>query len=260
MITESIITLGALGLGFGLGLAYLSKKFEVKVDPKISKVREFLPSANCGACGYAGCDAFAEAVACEDEDFKKCTAGADMEKIAEVMGKSVDCSVERKVARILCDGDKKVAKDKFDYKGFEKCSSAAMVAGGQKACGYGCMGYGDCADVCPADAITINKDDLPVVDEMKCISCGKCVLACPKNLYELIPQKNRVYVKCSSKNKGKDVVSACKVGCISCKICERTCKFDAIHVVDNIARIDYEKCVNCGACVLKCPKKIIKKI
>ena len=40
-------------------------------------------------------------------------------------------------------------------------------------------------------------------------------------------------------------------------MCQRNCPSDAIHVTDNLARIDYDKCTGCGTCVAKCPKKII---
>jgi len=258
---QPIIVLGGLGLGFGLILAYLSKRFSVKADPKVQEVRDLLPGINCGSCGYAGCDAFAQAIIEKDEDFKKCSPGvSNHPKIAKVLGKEVDCSTERQVARLKCNAGSDVTSEKYDYHGVKTCTNANQIASGPKSCSYGCIGYGDCVDVCPVGAITMNKNNLPLVDEDKCIACGKCVETCPKNLYELISVGHQVYVKCVSKDLAASVTKNCKVGCIACRICEKTCQFDAIHVNNNIAKIDYDKCTNCGACVLKCPRKIIIKV
>lgn len=257
-LTISIYVLGGLGLLLGLMLAYLSKRFEVEKNPKIAKVRELLPGINCGSCGYAGCDPFAEALINDNEDYKKCKPGKSKhDQIAQVLGKDVVCSTDRLIAKLYCDGDCDKTSDRFDYKGIAKCSTAAQVAGGPKSCSYGCEGYGDCVLVCPVGAITMNDKRLPVVDENKCIGCGKCVEECPKKLFELVPINKKVYVKCVSRDGAKDVVKNCKVGCINCKICEKVCPHDAIHVKDNIAKVDYPKCTLCDACVNKCPRKII---
>jgi Na+-translocating ferredoxin:NAD+ oxidoreductase subunit B len=254
-----IYVLGGMGIAFGIGLAYLSKRFEVEPNAKVIEIRNLLPGANCGSCGYAGCDAFAEAVALNDEDFKKCAPGkARHNEIAKALGKEANCSTDRSVATLLCGGGAK-AGAKSEYRGEMRCSSAVQISGGPKLCSYGCIGYGDCVKVCPVDAIKMGTDGLPAVDENLCISCGKCVGACPKKLFALIPAKSKVSVKCVSKDMAKDVAKNCKVGCIACRICEKTCKFDAIHVTGNIAAVDYAKCTNCGACVEKCPRKIIVK-
>lgn len=256
MIKESLV-LGGLGLAFGLGLAYLSKRFYVKRDSKIDEVSKLLPGINCGSCGYAGCDAFAEAIVEEDADISLCAPGSsNHEKIAKVIGKEIS-STDKKIAIFKCHGNKKTAKDKYDYKGVKSCSAASQVAGGPKLCSYGCIGLGDCVNICPVNAITLDKNNLPVVNEDLCIACGKCVKECPKNLFQLLSQKNTVYVKCNSKDVGKKVTQSCTVGCIACRLCEKSCKFDAIHVIDNLAVIDYEKCKNCGLCATACPRHII---
>ena len=118
------------------------------------------------------------------------------------------------------------------------------------------MGLGSCVKVCQFNAIKI-ENGVAVVDPEVCVSCGKCVNICPQHIIELVPKKKKVKVQCSSKEMGKAVMSVCSAGCIGCKICEKTCKFDAIHVIDNIPVIDYDKCKNCGMCANKCPKKVL---
>jgi electron transport complex protein RnfB len=256
-IVAPVLSLGGLGLAFGSLLAYASKKFAVEVDERVPKVTEALPGANCGGCGYAGCGAFAVAVVEGRAPVDGCPVGgaACASAVAEIMGVTVEQS-ERKVARVLCHGTKDKAREKYEYYGIEDCVAASKLGGGGKSCAYGCTGLGTCVKVCQFDAIKI-ENGVAVVDAEKCTACGKCVSACPKNIIELVPESQATWVMCKSKDKGKDVKEHCDVGCIGCKICEKTCKFDAVHVIDNIAIIDYDKCVNCSQCVMKCPKKII---
>ena len=128
--------------------------------------------------------------------------------------------------------------------------------GGPKICTYGCLGFGSCVKACEFDAIHV-KDGVAAVDRDKCKACGKCVAACPRHLISMVPYDNRYVVDCASRDKGKDVMGACSVGCIGCRICEKNCPADAVHVTDNLAVIDYDKCKNCGICASKCPRKII---
>lgn len=246
-----------MGLLFGSLLAYASKKFAVEVDERIPFITEALPGANCGGCGFAGCAAFAAAVVEGKAPVNGCPVGgaACAAKIAEIMGVKAEAS-ERKIARVLCNGTCDQAKDKFDYYGVTDCVAAAKLGGGQKSCAYGCLGLGTCVKACMFDAIKI-ENGIAVIDKNKCTACGKCAAACPKNVIELIEESRETWVMCKSKDPGKEVRKVCDTGCIACKICEKACKFDAIHVVDNVAVIDYEKCVNCNQCVIKCPKKII---
>ena len=134
--------------------------------------------------------------------------------------------------------------------------AALMQNGGEKACSYGCLGYGSCVKACGFDAIHI-VNGIAVVDKEKCKACGKCVAECPKHLIELIPYQQKQAVACSSKEKGKAVMSACEIGCIGCRKCVKECPSEAITVVDNVAQIDYEKCTNCGKCKETCPRHII---
>lgn len=260
MILQSIIVLSALGLGFGIFLALASKKFHVEHDPKIDEVLNVLPGANCGACGYAGCQAYAEAVvANKDVPVDLCIPGQKevADKVAKILGRGASGKKVQLVAQLKCNGGKEKTSEKFEYNGIKTCKVTNLTGGGPKSCSYGCMGYGDCIKACKFDALNIGENGLPVVNKDKCVGCGACVKECPKNLFKLVPKEKKIHVLCSSKDIAKDVIKSCKVGCIACKACEKVCKSDAIHVKDNLAEIDYSKCVMCGACVKACPRKII---
>lgn len=249
-----VLCLGGLGLLFGVVLGYASKKFAVEVDPLVPLVRECLPGANCGGCGFAGCDAFAEAVASGAAPANGCPiGGADCaEKVATVMGVEVSAE-EPKVAFVRCKGSKSKAIDKAAYYGVEDCSQAMVVpGGGNKACEYGCLGFGSCVKACQFDAIDV-IDGVAVVNEDNCVACGACVTACPKNLIDLIPKKQLVRVACTSQNKGAEVKKACEVGCIGCTLCVKACPFDSIEMNGNLPVINDETCKNCGLCEKKCP-------
>ncbi|MBU1726495.1 MAG: RnfABCDGE type electron transport complex subunit B [Candidatus Omnitrophica bacterium] len=254
-----ILTLGVLGLLFGVGLALAAKKFCVETDPRLDKVYAKLPGANCGACGMPGCMGFAEGLiqgSCSVEHCVVCSEEA-REAIAKILGAGAKANV-KKIAVLYCYGGNKRVKDKFVYSGIKNCAAANIIMGGQKACFYGCIGLGDCVKVCPFGAITMSEEDLPIVDEAKCKACNKCVLTCPKKLFSLVPVTGKVFVACSSHDPGKDTKAACSVGCIACGLCVKACKFDAIKVVDNLAVIDYHKCTSCGECVKACPMKTIR--
>lgn len=262
MIIKILIPVAAmavLGLIFGVGLAYALKLFGIEVDPLIFKIMSVLPGANCGACGKAGCAGFAEALKKGEALPAGCVVSNEEARrsIAELLG--VDHSPKVKtVATILCNGGKR-AKDKYLYRGIQSCKAASLVFGGQKACAFGCIGFGDCVSVCPFDAITIGEDGLPVVDAAKCNACGNCVQACPKNLYVLLPEACNYYVKCSSKDPGGVTAKACKSGCIACFKCEKACPAGAVKVESNLSRIDPGKCRNMGICFEACPTKVISK-
>ena len=255
-----VLALGLIAAAFGYGLAYASKKFAVELHPKVDAVLKVLPGANCGACGMAGCAAFAEAVVAGKVPVDGCIPGQKKvaRKIGEILGKKVE-EKEGKKAQLYCYGNKENCPDKFTYKGIKTCEGAMLVGGGQKSCSYGCLGFGDCVKVCPFDAMRMGKDGLPKINHEKCTGCGKCVKTCPKGILHLAPEKSKVHVRCSSKDPAKDVMKVCKVGCIACKQCEKACPVDAIHVIDALAVIDYAKCISCGKCVTVCPRKIILK-
>ncbi len=257
-ILIAVLVLGILGLIFGVGLAVASKQLAVAANPQLEEVGHLLPGSNCGACGNPGCFGFAEGLVSGKNSPEGCRVCSDESraKIASILGLAVE-KQNKKIATLHCHGGNRV-KDRYLYNGLNDCITANLVLGGQKSCVFACLGFGTCVQACPFGAISMSGEGLPQVDKIKCRSCNKCVLACPKKLFSLVSVTNNVYVACSSHDLGKDVKSVCPVGCIACKLCEKACKFDAIHVIDNLAVIDYHKCTSCQECVKVCPAKTIR--
>jgi electron transport complex protein RnfB len=260
-LTLSLLTLGSLGFLFGLVLAYASKRFAVQIDPRIEKVAGLLPGVNCGACGFPDCQAAAAALFEGKIEPDSCALikEEDLKTIAKLTGRQVKVK-EKKVARLICGGGKKEAKEKYVYQGVQDCRVANLLSGGEKACPYGCLGLGTCVRECPFGAITLDENDLPLIDEDKCTGCGKCVQVCPKEVLTLVPKEKKVRVACNSPLKGAQVKKVCSVGCTGCGLCLKVCKPEAITLENNLARIDYKKCTNCGACVEECPTKAIASL
>ncbi len=249
-----VVSLGGMGLVFGAVLAYASQKFAIEVDPRITKITEILPGANCGGCGFPGCGGLANAIVEGKAPVNGCpVGGAEVaKKIGEIMGVEVEEGV-RKVAHVLCSGDTKNCKDKFEYFGIQDCKAAAMVAGGSKSCAYGCLGLGTCVKACPFGAIEIVDGRIARIIPEKCTACGKCIEVCPKQVIQLVPYEQNVIVNCNNEEKGKSVKENCNVGCIGCQMCVKACPFDAMEFSNNLAKINYEKCTNCMLCAEKCP-------
>ncbi|MCL2852035.1 MAG: RnfABCDGE type electron transport complex subunit B [Defluviitaleaceae bacterium] len=257
-IINSVLSLGGVGLLLGLGLGLASKKLAVEEDPRLAYLVAVLPGANCGGCGVAGCAAFARGLLNGSTKPNGCpVGGADCTaKISDILGIEAVLG-EKQVAYIRCNGDDDVTRSNYEYYGLLDCTAAThLVGGGSKACTFACLGGGNCVSACQFNAINI-VNGIAVVDKEKCTSCGACVPSCPKALIDLIPYKSIVTVACNSKAPGKIVRQNCSVGCISCKLCEKACEYDAIHVVDNIAKVDYAKCTYCNECVKKCPSATI---
>lgn len=252
------ILIGVTGLLIGLLLGIAGIKFAVEVDEKEVAVREVLPGNNCGGCGFAGCDALAKAIAAGEAPVNACpVAGpAKADEIASIMGVESG-SAEKKVAYVKCTGTCEKASVKANYYGVADCKGMAMVPGrGDKACAYGCMGFGSCVKACQFDAIHV-INGVAVVDKEKCVACGKCIAECPNQLIEFVPYEAKHMVGCSSKDKGPKVKAACEQGCIGCGICAKQCEADAITLENNLAHIDQSKCTGCGKCKEKCPAKVI---
>ncbi|WP_333651459.1 RnfABCDGE type electron transport complex subunit B [Lacrimispora sp.] len=257
-ILYAAAVVGILGILIGVFLGIASEKFKVEVDEKELLIREVLPGNNCGGCGYAGCDALAKAIADGQAPVGACPVGGVpvAEQIGEIMGVSAG-AMDKKIAFVKCKGTCDKTRTKYKYYGAQDCRMASVAPGGtEKSCAYGCMGFGTCVRACEFDAIHV-VDGVAVVDREKCVACGKCVTACPSNLIDLVPYRSKHLVQCNSHDKGKEVKAKCDVGCIACTLCIRQCEFDAIHMDNNVAVIDYEKCTNCGKCAEKCPVKVI---
>jgi RnfABCDGE-type electron transport complex B subunit len=254
-----VAAMAALGTIFGLGLAFALKVFNIEVDPALAKILSLLPGSNCGACGRAGCAGFAEALKNKEASPSGCTVSGDDARAAIAKELGMDYSPKvRTIATLLCNGGTR-AKDKYAYQGLRNCKAASLVFGGHKACSFGCLGLGDCVEACQFDAITMGRDGLPVVDPKRCTACGKCLKACPKSLFKLLPAAGMYYVKCNSTDPGAVTAKACSSGCIACTKCVKACPAGAVKVESNLAGIDPAVCKNLGKCFETCPTKVILK-
>ncbi len=248
--------LAAIALVFGLLLTVANKVFEVPSDPRRDQIREALPGANCGACGFAGCDALADAIASGKAPASACPVGGSRvgNAVAAILGMEQSAEQVRTVATIICQGTIDRCKTKFNYHGIEDCLAATLVGDGNRACKYACLGLGTCVRACKFDAIHIDEHTkLAVVDPEKCTSCGACVKACPKKVLDLQPVTLPVRVLCRAAEEGVLVSDNCKIGCIGCELCMQACKFGAIRMENHLPVIDREKCVGCMMCAEVCP-------
>jgi RnfABCDGE-type electron transport complex B subunit len=239
-ILVSVAILGALGLTFAGLIALTHRKFKVWEDPRIDAVADMLPNANCGACGEAGCRAFAEGVVEGRIRPAGCTVmGADdVVQLAEFLGVEAG-EANKRVARLLCAGGSNVAVQQADYHGLETCKAAAAVAGGGKGCRWGCLGLSDCEVSCDFDAIHMTRYGIPVVDPEKCTACGDCVEACPKDLFVLMPIEQKLIVQCKSHLEGDEIEELCRVACTACGRCAADAAPGLIEMRDGLAVVDY---------------------
>ncbi len=259
IVLKTALILAAIAFVLGVLLAIASKVFAVKKDEREELVAACLPGANCGACGFVGCTDYASAVVNKGAATNMCVPGGaeSAKKIAEIMGTSAAAGKKMR-AEVLCVGCAGVAKEKYEYKGLKNCSSVVRLGKGSKECSFGCIGLGECSDVCPFDAITV-ENGVAVVSPDKCKGCGKCVGVCPQHIIHLIPAENSIVVPCSNTEKGAVTRKSCEKGCIGCRLCEKNCPSGAIKANNNLAVIDYSLCTMCGTCVEKCPRHLILK-
>jgi electron transport complex protein RnfB len=254
-ILDSALVLGGVGLFFGFLIAMANKKFYVWEDPRINEVEQLLPNSNCGACGQPGCRAFAEGLVNGKFQPSGCTVMGkdDIEEVAAYLG--VDAGqASKRVARLLCAGGKNEAARNSDYAGLETCKAAAAIAGGGKACNWGCLGLGDCERACLLDAIFMNDDLLPVVIPDLCTACSDCVVACPKDLFQLMPIEQKLIVQCKNLLKGDAAEDLCSVACNTCNRCVADSEPGVIEIIDNLAVINYEKnALTDPKATLRCP-------
>ncbi len=261
-ILFAVLLVAAIGLITGLGLAVASLFFAVPGNEKAEAIRACLPGANCGACGFSGCDGYAAALAeGKTKELSLCAPGgaAAAEEIGRLLGKDAGKIIPM-AAVVLCQGDRASAEYKLHYSGIPSCKTAAQLFGGQKACVYGCLGFGDCLAACPYEAIFI-CGGVARVNPEKCRACKKCIAACPKGLITLLPLNTpQAAVLCKNRDKGASTRKQCKTGCLGCMRCVKACEHGAVTVENNVARVDYTKCIGCGKCHEACPVKCIDLI
>jgi RnfABCDGE-type electron transport complex B subunit len=242
VILGSALTLGGVGVTFGALIALAQRKLAVYEDPRIDAVAALLPGVNCGACGQAGCRAFAEALVAGRVQPAGCTVmgGDAVQAVAGYLGVAAG-EAQRRVARLLCAGGSDVATQRAAYVGLQRCSAAAQVGGGGKDCVWGCLGLADCAEACDFDAIFMGPTGLPVVIPEHCTACGDCVEACPRDLFVLMPVEQKLIVQCRSLLAGDEALAQCRVACNGCGRCAADAAPGLIEIRDGLAVIDYAK-------------------
>ncbi len=265
-ILITIISLSLLALIASVILYFVAQKFKVYEDPRIDEIQEILPAANCGGCGYAGCRNFAEAlVKAETFEGLNCPVGGSevMNLAAKILGKEA-LAVDPLVAVLLCNGTPEFRPRTSKYDGAPDCRISHSLYIGETDCSYGCLGSGDCVRACTFDAMYMDiTTQLPVIIDDKCVACGACVKACPRNIIELrkkAKKERKIYVACSNCDKGGPAKRACSVACIACTKCVKVCAFDAITIENNLAYIDANKCTFCRKCVIECPTNSILEL
>lgn len=254
-----------LGIAIVLGIliVIVSHFFRLPINEKKDAITAALPGANCGGCGFPGCEGYAEYLSTGGEDMTLCSVGGETsaKEIARILGKNAVVP-EQKVCVLLCQGTRGEnghTHPRFDYLGTQTCSAANGLLGGPGSCTYGCLGFGDCIGVCMFDAIT-KVDGIVRINAKKCTACGLCVKACPKQVLQLLPVHSSVAVLCQNKWPGAQTRKSCDIGCIGCRRCEKACPSGAIAMDGALAVIDQSKCTHCGACVEVCPTSAIAKI
>lgn len=261
-IVTATATMGVVGALFAAALLAMARRTTSAVDDEVELLTSLLPGNNCGACGMAGCAAMAEALAKGEAVPQGCPVASESQiaRLAEALGISEPVHRERRVARVLCGGNRAIALWRADYEGVLDCRAADLVGKGGKGCVFGCLGLGTCARVCPFGAITMGESGLPIVDEAICTGCGLCEAACPRSVIRVLDASQEVFVRCVSTAPGKQVRSVCEVGCIGCGICVRVCPEGAVQMVGHLAWVDPAKCTACGICVEKCPTDAMNKL
>ena len=264
-VVSSILTavgiVGGIGLVCSLLLVVASKVMAVRVDERVAKVRQCLPGANCGACGFTGCDGYADALVNKPgTKTNLCVPGGDAtsRSISETLGVKFEDVIEQ-VAFVHCDGDENNTHKKYDYVGVETCKAAKLFYGGDGSCTYGCLGYGDCLRACPTGAICL-KEGIAKINANVCIGCGICAKTCPNHIISMLPAVAKVAVTCSNKENGAAARKKCLNACIGCKKCEKSCPSGAVTATDNLAHIDYSLCTGCETCADVCPTHAIKRV
>ncbi|MBC8213529.1 MAG: RnfABCDGE type electron transport complex subunit B [Candidatus Marinimicrobia bacterium] len=240
-ILISMVSMGGLGILFSAGLSIANKKLYVEEDSRIVQIADELPGANCGGCGLPGCNSFAENVVNAKIGIDGCPVSTEdaVAEIATIMGIEAVAG-EKKIARIICRGGNDETAKKADYHGIQTCTAAKLMGGGEKLCNYGCLGFGECVDACPFDAIFMTENGLPEVIKDKCTGCGKCAEACPREIIEIHPISNKLFVLCKNHDAPKIARTVCTKACIGCQICVRAVDEGAMFMDNHLAKINYD--------------------
>lgn len=252
-ILTAVIVLSSVGALAGIMLIVAAKLMAVPIDNNAKKIEEALPSANCGACGFAGCADYAAAVAAGNAATNLCVPGGEKTaaELAAILGTEA-LSAEDKIGFVACHGSYDSTHDKYDYNGILSCAACNMYFAGRSDCAYGCLGIGDCVSVCRFGALSI-RNGVAHIDPTRCTGCGACAAKCPKGLIHIVPRSTKTVVICSNRDRGNITHKTCIRGCMGCAKCVRVCPNGAIVIENNLAHVDVEKCQSCGACVLACP-------
>ena len=255
----SLLAVSGLGAVFGLLLSIASRYLHVTRDKQLEEVEAALPQLNCGACGYAGCAAYARAVKEADAAIDLCTPGGEetARKLASILGREMSYSQDRPVTQVHCRGGRGTARYAFTYSGLRDCTALYLLGGGDKVCTYGCLGQGSCIKVCPVDCIAYDGQGLVWVDKERCIACGKCIEVCPTKVMRFIPKSADVIVACNSHDSGAATKNACTVGCTGCKLCEKRSPEGGFVVTDYLSTIDYQAQGDRRPAEEKCPPRCI---
>jgi len=260
IILITAIFAAVLAFVLGTALGFFKQFFAVQEDPLTGQIRDCLPGANCGACGYPGCDGYAAAVAAGNAGVGSCSVGGKdvADALSALMG--VSANVISTITVLACQGSTLHAVKKGAYTGLQTCRGAKLSVGGTKLCAWGCLGFGDCVKKCKFGALSLGDNGLPKVDYAKCTGCRLCIAECPQQLLKGIPRDLKgAMVLCSNRNPIRpQVIKSCKIACIKCGLCVKNCPQACIDLSSNIPVVDYTKCTSCGTCAEKCPTKVFK--
>jgi electron transport complex protein RnfB len=258
----AVISLGSLGCFAAILLAMAARRFAVKVDPRQAALLDVLAGANCGACGYPGCNAYARALVAGTARPDLCRPGGPetLARIATILDIEV-APGEPQIAVVRCRGDRQQSRAKYDYQGLEDCRAAQKLAFGPKTCPGGCLGLGSCVQHCPFGALSINEQGLAEVDRDRCTGCGLCVSVCPRQVLALAPAGSHIHVQCNSPDAGRKVKNYCHVGCIGCRLCMKTAP-ECFVMEGFLAKVNYghEKPTAMADAMERCPHHCIQDL
>ncbi|MBI5238181.1 MAG: RnfABCDGE type electron transport complex subunit B [Deltaproteobacteria bacterium] len=258
LVVISAVSMGGLGAALSVFLAFADKKFKVEEDPRVEAITGILPNTNCGGCGYPGCRMLAEAILKGAAPPNACVAGGQdiAMKLAALLGVEAK-DHKRMLAVVACKGGNAEALKNATYRGARTCA-AVNLTGGDKACAYGCLGYGECVDACKFDAMAMDGNGLPVVFYDKCVGCGACARVCPRDIIEMHPDEHKLFVYCKSKDKGAVARKNCNAACIACSLCVKDCSVPGgITIKDNLAVVNYTLAPQNDEPTKRCPTKCI---